>query len=101
MLDGLADVFLNNISAGDDLRKTAVKRFKDASGQQNVFALATEGLSNEAMYYARLRLNCLNILTGAVGSSWFSKTRKIVGRALNDAAPADTLHGLFGHTTPT
>jgi hypothetical protein len=102
MMEGLADVFLNNISAGDDYRSSAVTRFRNASGQrQSTFSLVTDNLSDTDMYYARLRLNCLNLLTGAVGSSWFSKTRKIVGRALNDAAPADTLHGLFGHTTPT
>lgn len=101
MLEGLADVFLNNISAGDASRTEAVQRFRQASGQENMFSLATDSLSDEALYYARLRLNSLKLLTGAIGSSWFSKTRKIVGRALNDAAPADTLHGLFGHTTPT
>lgn len=97
MLEALADVFLNNISAGDDMRSQAVKRFRNASGQQDMFSLATERLDDIDLFYARLRLNCLNLLTGAVGNSWYSKTRKIVGTAFNDAAPADTLHGLFGH----
>jgi len=47
--------------------------------------------------YAKLRATLSQFDTGAICGSWFSKTSKIIGRAMNCAAPGDTLHVLAGH----
>lgn len=60
--------------------------------------LSTPNSDNDsAINYAKLRLS-LSLFTHAhLVGSWYHKTSKIVGRALNNAGPNETLHGLWGH----
>jgi hypothetical protein len=94
----LADVMLKNIGCGDPARTAAVQRFYDATGRE-FYKIATEAPQTDAQMYARLRAHQCEMLTQGLGSSWNSKTSKIVGRSLAYAAPADSLHAVWGHHT--
>jgi hypothetical protein len=49
--------------------------------------------------YAKLRVLLSRFDTASICGAWFSKSSKVIGRSLNCAAPADTLHVLCGHFT--
>jgi hypothetical protein len=94
-----ADLMLKNIGCGDPARTAAVQRFYEATGGREFYKIATEAPQTTEQMYARLRAHQCEMLTQGLGSSWNSKTSKIVGRALAYAAPADSLHAVWGHHT--
>jgi hypothetical protein len=50
----------------------------------------------EKACYLKLRVLLSHFANAALVGSWFSKTTKIIGRSMNTATPADTLHVLAG-----
>lgn len=94
-MQAMADVFMMNISNGDDARRGAENRFREEVG--DVFSIATKIPSTDAERYTRLRLHALDQLAQGLAIAWHSKTEKIIGRAFNAAATSDTLDVCFGH----
>lgn len=106
MVEFLADVMLKNVAANDPNRREALVRFEDANPAASktwsalLHARPDENTQNrEAILYAKLRQHLTEVLNQGVTNSWHSKTSKIVGKAMNAAAVADTLHGMWGHFT--
>lgn len=96
LIEFMADLFLKSISPLDPHRDAAVQRFETAAGQ-SYFTVATSEPSTYLEFFDKLRIVAAELTCQGVTGSWHSKLNKVVGVALNDAAPADTLHGLFGH----
>lgn len=97
MREALADIFLTSIGDEIDQRNGAIVRFRDGGhGDPNQVAVQTP-ITLDAQY-ARLRVHLMQILTNGISGSVDSSRSKIIGRAMNSAAPGDTTHILFGHT---
>ncbi len=93
----MADLLLKSISPEDPHRSQALDRFQQATLGRTYFDIATREPSTHKDLYGRLRTVAAEFTCQGVTGSWYSKTSKIVGKAMNDAAPADTTHVLFGH----
>lgn len=96
LIEFMADLFLKSLSPVDPYRDAAVKRFEDATGK-TFFDVATSEPNTTADLYARMRSVAAEFTAQGVTGTWHSKLNRVCGVALNDAAPSDTLHGLFGH----
>lgn len=104
---GIADVLLDRISPCDPARTAAVDAFEDAEargGTGNVlheartFDCNPQTLATHAdKFYANLRAHAIDMLAIGMTSALEDKRSKVVGVAMNSAAPADTLHVMFGH----
>jgi hypothetical protein len=100
--EGLADVFALHLSPIDDVRAETHTRFDEATGKpSNIRKVATETPvdGDTEAQYTSLRVHAIDLLLRGVTCSWYSKTSKIVGRAMNTSAPADDADILFGHFT--
>jgi hypothetical protein len=82
LLEGIADILLKNISPEDPRRNAAVERFQGASGKEFTDVATREPLDSIDLY-DRLRIHAAEILLQGVTGSWFSKTSKIVGKAMS------------------
>jgi hypothetical protein len=96
LYEGLADVFLENLSPLEEARRTAVGNFADATNT-TLLKISRRVPSNNDERYESLRANVSEVLLQGLTSSWQSKTSRIVGFATNTAAPSDTLDACFGH----
>jgi hypothetical protein len=96
--EGLRDVMLRNISPMDTARSDAISKFENELGI-GVFkaSISTPDKTDELGQYAALRVHLCDVWTQGLTSTWARKTSKIVGRAMNAAAPNDTLDVLWGH----
>lgn len=98
VLEGIENVLLRNISPADGKRREAQGRLLTTTGiQVRDAALAAYQSTNSLQSYATLRAHLCDVWTQGLTSTWSRKCSKIVGRALNAAAPNDTLDGLWGH----
>lgn len=97
----IADCLLANLPANSPDRNSALARFREATGGREFFSIATTmpQRGNITDMWARLRAHGSDLRAQGVTGTWWSKCSKIVGRAMNAAAPADSIDGLFGHTT--
>jgi len=94
--EALANVFLRNLAPGTEERTPALTDFRANTGKE-IWDIATEYPRTNEARYARLRVHAMEILIHGIAGSWYSKTSTIIGKAMNSAAPADTLDGLWGH----
>lgn len=74
--------FIANVCDGNDRRKIMLQLDLDNDPKRN---------------YQKLRLHLSKFDEAALVGGWHSKTSKILGRAMNAAAPGDTMHFLLGH----
>ena len=54
--------------------------------------------NNTDIAFAKLRLQLSRFKDGALVADWNSKQSKVIGTALNNAGPTQTLHCLAGHS---
>lgn len=96
LLEGLADVFLKNISPLDSTGAEAVARFRRATGKEFIEIVHTTPIDT-LQHYQSLRANVCEVMLQGISSSFFSKSRTIIGFATNTAGPGDTLDTVLGH----
>lgn len=100
-----ANMFFNDLPDTNVVVKTARDAFQTfvstIDGAPSLAQLSIKGnyKQDKTVEYAKLRVLLSRFDTASICGSWFSKTSKIIGRSLNCAAPADTLHVLAGHFT--
>ncbi len=96
LFEGLADVFLKNISPLDSTGAEAVTRFRQATGLEYIEIARTTPQST-LEHYQSMRANVSELMLQGIASSIFSKSRSIIGFATNTAGPGDTLDTVIGH----
>jgi len=102
VVNGVADVMLDKISPCDPQRERAENEFAARLGmplhKARQYAAVPESLAgNERLFFANLRSHAIDMLAIGITSALEAKRAQIVGTAMNSAAPADTVHVLFGH----
>lgn len=102
VIDGIADILLDKISACDPAREAAENRFVETTmtklhdARQYSAAPELLGQGNDH-FFANLRAHAFDMVAIGITSALEAKRSQIVGMAMNSAAPADTMHVLFGH----
>lgn len=101
-----ANMFFNDLPDTNDDARDARDAFQAyvtsaVDGAPSLAQLSIKGnyKQDKTVEYAKLRVLLSRFDTASICGAWFSKTSKIIGRSLNCAAPADTLHVLAGHFT--
>lgn len=89
--------FMDMQGAEGKAAKAAFERNIDGADAMKRMAKKQNFDDNTATNYAQLRIFLSEFDSGRLIGNWHSKTSKIVGRAMNAAAPGDTLHVLAGH----
>jgi len=103
VMEGIADLMLDKLSPADPQRDEAHQRFREYNGvgevhDARVFA-ATPGSegSYPREFFANLQTHALDMLAVGFTSALEAKRAQCVGVALSSAAPADTMHVMWGH----
>jgi hypothetical protein len=93
-----AHLFLHNIGYKDSMRDVALKTFEKAFGV-NIHEFMQHSVREDDHFnlLGLLWAHAQEIKTQGVAMSFDHKRSKIVGRSMNNAAPADTWDVLWGH----
>ena len=101
-----ADIFLRNLPKGLAERTLAETRFLathvtaaniDITGGNAWRNISKAYNDNDATRFMRMRANQMEILCSGIAGSWYSKTSKIIGKAMNTAKRSGQLHLVLGH----
>jgi len=94
----LADIYLTSLNPGDTDYKESMRIFEQQHmGGRSLQQVRTSQLDNEDALFGLLMSNLSEIALTGVTGTWYSATNKIIGKPMNSAAPADTLHIMVGH----
>ena len=102
LLEIMADMFLRNLPAQTPEYLASVTRFENTVGGGNAGPdmwrnINTGPSANDNDRYAKMRTNLMEILCSGISGSWYSKTSKIIGKAMNTAKKSGQLHIVLGH----
>jgi hypothetical protein len=67
------------------------------SGHYNTSKTAFEAAHQAATDYKYLSRHCMRFFQTGVASSWYHKSNRVLGKALNRARPTESLNAIFGH----
>lgn len=99
---GVADILLDKMSPVSDDYNAMMTRF-EKNNTMNFFSARMYTASPDKVdskeFLANLRVHMVDMLAIGMTSALESARSQIVGVAMNSAAPADTMHVLWGHFT--
>lgn len=94
----LASIYMASLNPGDTDRTDAMRIFKDQHlGNKTWQQASTTQLEDTDSLFGLLMSNLPEISITGITGTWYSATSKIIGKPMNSAAPADTLHLMLGH----
>jgi hypothetical protein len=99
----LADILMRNLNPGDPDRIAAERRFLETHGSTDGTTRTWNSMATNEMrsssddMFRLLMVNLPEVFITGITSTWYSATNSIIGKPMNSAAPADTLHVMLGH----